>query len=249
MVACNAVKAVLFDLDDTLCLTSSFDKDAWTACKARAVAKYPEVDGDKLLLDFRSFFGKTPWDVEHKIDVTKWRAGLWLKALREQSIEDEALSIELQTCYDDERYGMFAFVDGVEELVAALKERGIQTCIITNGHHKVQRDKLAACKAYRIFDNIIVGGEEVLGGREEKPAPEIFHKALQYLNCKPSEAIHVGDSLGSDIQGGINAGLAGTVWINPSGTPAPENKPQPSFVVKVVTELPDILDKIAQRLS
>lgn len=70
-------------------------------------------------------------------------------------------------------------------MLGKLKAKGIQTCIITNGHHKVrealgsgppgaggsashcscpggslqvQRDKLAACNAYRLFENIIVGG-------------------------------------------------------------------------------------------
>jgi N-acylneuraminate-9-phosphatase len=52
------------------------------------------------------------------------------------------------------------------------------------------------------------------------------------VGCKPSEAVHVGDSLGSDIGGAINAGLAASIWINPQGTPAPEGKPQPTYVVR-----------------
>lgn len=95
-------------------------------------------------------------------------------------------------------------------------------------------------------------------------------RALKYIGCEASEAVHIGDSLGSDIQGGINAGLAATVWVNPSGTPAPDGKPQPTRVVspakapasalgaaaadegfrlqvKLVTELPDVIEEIEQQ--
>ena len=69
----------------------------------------------------------------------------------------------------------------------------------------MQRDKIVACNAEALFPKIIVGGEEVLEGRPEKPAASIFMKACEMAGCEPAEAIHVGDSVASDIQGGINA--------------------------------------------
>jgi FMN phosphatase YigB (HAD superfamily) len=59
------------------------------------------------------------------------------------------------------RYGLFDFVEGVEAMVSELESRGLEVAVITNGHHKVQRDKLEACNAYRIFHHIIVGGGEL----------------------------------------------------------------------------------------
>jgi N-acylneuraminate-9-phosphatase len=75
--------------------------------------------------------------------------------------------------------------------------------MITNGHHRVQRDKLAAVRAHELFpdpNSIIVGGEEVLRGGEEKPARSIFLKACGVAGCAPHEAAHVGDSLATDVQ-------------------------------------------------
>ena len=74
--------------------------------------------------------------------------------------------------------------------------------IITNGHAQVQRDKLAACRANEFFSNphIIVGGEEVSAGNEEKPAAGIFFKACKVAGCQPNQAIHVGDNLETDVQ-------------------------------------------------
>jgi N-acylneuraminate-9-phosphatase len=54
---------------------------------------------------------------------------------------------------------------------------GLATAIITNGHRVVQRLKLEACQAARIFTHMLVGGEEIaVGCGYEKPHPAIFHK-------------------------------------------------------------------------
>lgn len=60
------------------------------------------------------------------------------------------------------------------------------------------------------------------------------------------QAVHIGDSLGADIQGGINAGLAATIWVNALDLPLPPAAPQPTFVVKHVTELLGILDQLVE---
>lgn len=68
------------------------------------------------------------------------------------------------------------------------------------------------------------------------------------LKCMPApspQAMHIGDSLGADIRGGINAGLAATVWVNPLGLPLPPAAPQPTHVVEHVTELLRVLDEVA----
>ncbi len=66
-------------------------------------------------------------------------------------------------------------------------------------------------------------------------------RACELAQCRPQEAVHVGDSLSCDVQGGINAGLAATVWVNAGGGPLPEGAPRPDFVVTSVLELPGVL--------
>ena len=97
---------------------------------------------------------------------------------------------------------LFSFIPQVSEVLQFLQDREISSVIVTNGHHEVQREKLKACKAFDYFpkDQIIIGGEEVLNGKEEKPAATIFLKACQIVGCEPHEAIHVGDNLATDIQ-------------------------------------------------
>ena len=57
----------------------------------------------------------------------------------------------------------------------------------------------------------------------------------------PADAIVIGDSLSSDIQGGINAGLD-TCWFNPQNKEAPLDMPI-TFTVSCLSDIRDILLK------
>jgi len=287
----SSLKAIFFDLDDTLVPTSVYDVRAYGEVK-ESVNKFLEeskeryanasvvvddddhkmliIDKEKFVSDFKQKFVQEPWDPEYKTDVFKWRSKVWEHALklqidtssnnnnnnnnkrnnnsnkRSESIDViiEDVGIKCQKCFDENRMGDFPLHEGVKELIEYIQTKGLQTCIITNGHHRVQRDKLEACNAYELFENIIVGGEEVLSGREEKPSEGIFIKACKYVGCLPSEAIHVGDSLGADIQGGINAGLLATVFINVKKIDVSTVTPTPSYTISHVAELKEIIEKL-----
>ena len=106
-----------------------------------------------------------------------WRAQLWLQAMTQQEREDAAASMLLQQCFSSTRLEHFRFVEGVEGMVRGLQSSGLATAIITNGHSRVQRQKLDACQAARLFQHMLVGGEEIaVGCGYEKPHPAIFHK-------------------------------------------------------------------------
>ena len=52
----------------------------------------------------------------------------------------------------------------------------------------------------------------------------------------------VGDSLSSDILGGINAGIT-TCWVNPNHKNAPENK-MPDYQIESITQLEKLLEQL-----
>lgn len=109
--------------------------------------------------------------------MEEWRAALWLQAMRRQGAEDAAAAARLQHCFSSTRLRHFRFGEGVEAMVRRLQGLGLGTVIITNGHRTVQRQKLEACGAARLFAHMLVGGEEIAAGcGHEKPHPAIFHK-------------------------------------------------------------------------
>lgn len=112
-----------------------------------------------------------------QVEVEAWRAQLWLQAMTRQGHRDDAAAARLQHCFSSTRLQHFRFGKGVEAMVLWLQGLGLATAIITNGHRMIQRQKLAACEAARLFTYMLVGGEEIAAGcGHEKPHPAIFHK-------------------------------------------------------------------------
>lgn len=58
------------------------------------------------------------------------------------------------------------------------------------------------------FDGVVTSQDV----RAYKPDPKIFHAALEQMDVRIHQAVHVGDSLHSDISGASQIGIA-TVWV------------------------------------
>jgi YjjG family noncanonical pyrimidine nucleotidase len=104
--------------------------------------------------------------------------------------------------------------------------------VVTNGFEKVQTRRAEESGVMAYMEDVFVS--EKLDC--EKPNRKIFDAALRALGVENREhVLVVGDSLSSDVQGGINAGLD-TCWLNPSHT---ENtgKVQPTYEIASLEEL------------
>jgi phosphoglycolate phosphatase-like HAD superfamily hydrolase len=85
--------------------------------------------------------------------------------------------------------------------------------------------------------------EELLKGGSEKPSPCIFAKACNIAQCEPQDAIHVGDSLQADVQGAINGGLQGSVWVNATGLQPPAGAPKCTCQIQHIRQLQPLLER------
>jgi len=104
---------------------------------------------------------------------------------------------------------------GALEIVDALHEN-YRLLLITNGIPKVQRSRLSRSPIQPLFEAVIISGEIGIA----KPHPGIFDAAFQAMGSPPKEeTLIIGDSLTSDIQGGINYGID-TCWYNPDRRPS-----------------------------
>ena len=107
------------------------------------------------------------------------------------------------------------FLPGAEEAVESLSKK-YRLFLASNGTASVQKGRMTSANLYRFFEKVFVSQE--LG--YNKPAPEFFQRAVaQIPGYDPEKAMMVGDSLTSDILGGINAGIK-TCWVNPKHLPA-----------------------------
>ena len=102
---------------------------------------------------------------------------------------------------------------GAEDLCRDLRAAGCRLALATNGVARVQHARLDASPLKPYFSAVIISQE--VGA--QKPQPAFFQAALEALGVlDKARCVMVGDTLGSDIQGGIAAGLD-TIWYDPQG--------------------------------
>ncbi len=155
-------------------------------------------------------------------------------------LSDESIQ-SLQSKFDKDRIDAFDFYPGIKAWLA--EARKIFTLVvITNGPEFSQIPKVEQVNMIAHVDHLIIGGQEP----EEKPCPSIFEKALRLANCEAHEAIHVGDSLASDIAGANNSGIT-SVWIQHQRPLDAELGINPSHTIVHPSEIPALVNKLHQQ--
>ena len=147
-----------------------------------------------------------------------------LTALAEQMSED---FLHLTTAH-------FSLLEGAEALVRYLAEKYPLT-VVTNGFVEVQYEKFDRSGLRDCFTHIVLSEEVGC----QKPNPRIYEKALRMNGVSAEEAVMIGDSWNSDLQGAINAGID-QIWIRKSQDPLP-NGQSATYIVKSLAEVMEIL--------
>lgn len=145
-------------------------------------------------------------------------------ALAEQMSED---FLHLTTAH-------FSLLEGAEALVRYLAEKYPLT-VVTNGFVEVQYEKFEKSGLRDCFAHIVLSEEVGC----QKPNPRIYEEALRMNGVSAEEAVMIGDSWNSDIQGAINAGID-QIWIRKSQDPLP-NGQSATYIVKSLAEVMEIL--------
>ena len=107
------------------------------------------------------------------------------------------------------------FLPGAEEAVKALSKK-YRLFLTSNGTTHVQQSRLKSADIEKYFENIFISQQIGVN----KPDKGFFDGCFARIpNLDLGKTMIVGDSLTSDILGGINAGIA-TCWVNPKGKKA-----------------------------
>lgn len=131
------------------------------------------------------------------------------------------------------------FLPGAEETVKKVLFGHYRMFLASNGTASVQHSRLTSADLYPYFEQVFVSQE--IGFN--KPSREYFDGCFARIpDFDPEKALMVGDSLTSDILGGINAGLR-TCWVNPRGK-TNETGIHPDFEIRSITELPELLERL-----
>ena len=127
------------------------------------------------------------------------------------------------------------FLPGATEALDALRGK-YRLFLASNGTASVQHSRLTSAGLYPYFEEVFVS--QALGAN--KPSRAFFDAcAARIPGYDPRKALMVGDSLTSDILGGINAGMK-TCWVCPPGT---QGRPDivPDYRIEALSQLPELL--------
>jgi HAD superfamily hydrolase (TIGR01549 family) len=222
------IKAVFFDLDDTLCNTSGSRHDrARIAARILAEAE-SELDAEDLVAR-----------ILEPVSDDGWPRGV-ASVLVELGLTHTPHGIRAHNAW---------FFEGCEDLVRsfegcaealALLRESYTLGVITNGPTAVQRRKFDALRfESHIPLNLFVPSE---AAGYHKPDPRIFRHALGLAGVAPHEAVMIGDWLEVDVTGAQEAGMRG-IWFNPHGRRLPAGPP-PDAVVQCYDELAAVLEML-----
>jgi len=98
---------------------------------------------------------------------------------------------------------------GARSLLHAIRDRGIKTAIVSNNLVEEQMEKLHHCELLNLLDSITISEEAGFS----KPDARIFQIAIDRLESKPEESIMIGDSWENDIIGAQSIGIK-ALWYN-----------------------------------
>ena len=221
---------ILFDADHTL---FDFKKCEYHALK-EALSELSLPNGDEYIERY-SEINEMMWKALERGEITKERLVLerFERFLKEFDFDCD--TERLSELYKERLSQQTYLFDGVEELLKKLYGTR-RMFIITNGVKRVQDGRMSRSPISRYFEKIFIS--EVIG--YEKPSKRFFESVMaQIPDFDIKRAIVIGDSLTSDIKGGINAGID-TCWYNPEGKKAPADMP----ITYTVRDLAEILDII-----
>ncbi|WP_372812749.1 HAD family hydrolase [Paenibacillus sp.] len=262
------IKAVLFDLDDTLLWDDRSVKEAFEATCTEA-SKHYDLDPAQLeeavrrearalyesyeTFPFTKMIGINPFEglwanftAGEQEEFRKlqalapsYRKASWTRGLKALGIDDEALGSKLAEQFPAERRSRPIVYEETFEVLDQLKQK-YKLLLLTNGSPDLQKEKLAGVPQLApYFDHIVISGE--FG--EGKPAASIFHHAMQLLNITADEGVMIGDKLTTDILGSNTVGMR-NMWINRHGVERSSDI-EPVYEIKSLRDMQAILDSIS----
>jgi HAD superfamily hydrolase (TIGR01509 family) len=231
----HPIKAILFDLDDTLWPIAPVILQAetllydWLLEHAPEVARNHSIDG---LRQKRMALLKA--EPRHALDLTALRHTVLREAF-ETSGEDLAKLKHAMAVFVKARNTVVPF-DDVHSVLTSLKPH-VLLGSVSNGAADLEAIGMAHHFSFSIAAHSF--------GRA-KPDPAIFHAACEQLGVTPAEAAYVGDDPALDVEGAQKAGLHG-IWLDRSMPGTRRSLPDHIHPDVICTSLHDLQSWLLER--
>lgn len=233
----SKIRAVYFDLDDTLCAYWKASRQALREAfaEAKLAASVDEaVDAwRRVFATFSEEVKRDPW-YQHYLESGEPTRTEHLRRTLALLNESDALAEQISRRYAQLRNEYLTLFPEAKPVLSALRGK-YRLGLITNGPADVQRSEIESLSIEGYFDHILIEGEMRIG----KPARDVFDLAAQKWSYDPSEMLFVGNSFDHDVVGAKSAGWQ-AIWMNQEGEEMPDDAPTKPD--RVITNLLEVLD-------
>ncbi len=231
----SRLKAVLFDIDDTLFSTTQFARIArWNAVKAMVKAGL-DLPEEEVLRELEEVIAEFTSNYDSHFDQL-------LRRLRPKSLDriNPALVVAAGVvAYHDTKFKELEPFGDVFPLLRALRQTQVQMGVITHGLTIKQAEKLIRLGVLPFFDPRGIFISEQIG--ISKPNPKLYALALRDLGLAPNEAMYIGDNPTHDIAPPQSIGMT-AVWARRASRHSIEGTGiEPDHIVDDFEQLRDIL--------
>ena len=231
------IRNVLFDLDDTLFDFHKAEKIALT----KTLVHFG-IDPTEETLALYSTINAAHWKRLELGEISREevKVGRYRELFKTIGVECDPVKA---TAYYESMLAIgHYFMPGAPELLEELY-RKYRLYIVSNGTAKVQEGRIGSSGIAKYMDGIFIS--QILGAN--KPDKQFFDICFAEIpDFSLSETVIIGDSLSSDIKGGINAGIT-TVWFNSKGIEN-DNDIKPDYTLKEHSEVPGLLSQISAKI-
>ena len=231
------IRNVLFDLDDTLFDFHKAEKIALT----KTLVHFG-IDPTEETLALYSTINAAHWKRLELGEISREevKVGRYRELFKTIGVECDPVKA---TAYYESMLAIgHYFMPGAPELLEELY-RKYRLYIVSNGTAKVQEGRIGSSGITKYMDGIFIS--QILGAN--KPDKQFFDICFAEIpDFSLSETVIIGDSLSSDIKGGINAGIT-TVWFNPKGIEN-DNDIKPDYTIKELSEVLGLLSQISAKI-
>lgn len=231
------IRNVLFDLDDTLFDFHKAEKIALT----KTLVHFG-IDPTEETLALYSTINAAHWKRLELGEISREEVKVGRYRELFKTIGVECDPVKATAYYESMLANGHYFMPGAPELLEELY-RKYRLYIVSNGTAKVQEGRIGSSGIAKYMDGIFIS--QILGAN--KPDKQFFDICFAEIpDFSLSETVIIGDSLSSDIKGGINAGIT-TVWFNPKRIEN-DNNIKPDYTIKELSEVPGLLSQISAKI-
>lgn len=201
-------KNILFDLDNTLLDFNMAERIALI----KTLEEMGVEHGEAVVKRY-SELNKQQWQLLELGKLTRKEVKIRRFKLLFEELSKALKAEDAAKIYENNlAIGHYFIKDAIALLETIRRSGKYRMYLVTNGTKKVQESRIASAGISKYFDGIFIS--EVMG--YNKPSKEYFDKCFEQIgDINIEETVIIGDSLSSDILGGINAGIS-TIWFNPA---------------------------------